>query len=141
MARVALDLPHLQYILAHLPDQPNHMIGKQARGIIQSSITAINKSNEHLEFEWFSDPNNQDLPLKNFIQLPSEVLNSSITDFFGTFKNPVYVRVINALLRRGCKSIRDLMDLTIFQFGSTRNLGDRSHLAILQALHEKKNPL
>lgn len=138
MAKVSLDLLHLQYILAHLPVESNTAIGKQARSIIEQSISSIHRNNESREYEWFYDPKNQDEPLKNFIQLPMRIQLSHISDFFSEFSDPVYVRVINALEGRNCQYIHHLLALTIFQISCTRSLGDRSHLAILRALEQKK---
>ncbi|NUU75328.1 hypothetical protein [Paenibacillus xylanilyticus] len=141
MAKVSLDLSHLQYILAQLPVESDTTIGKQARSIIEKSISSIHRSNESQEFQWFYDPHNQDEPLKKFIRLPMSVQLLHVSEFFGEFSDPVYIRVINALEGRNCQYIHHLMALTIFQISCTRRLGDRSHLAILRALEQKKEPL
>lgn len=141
MTKVSLDLPHLQYILSHLPVESDTVIGRQARRIIENSISSIHRNNESHEFEWFYDPQNQDEPLKKFIKLPMSVQLLHVSEFFSEFSDPVYPRVITALEGRDCKYIHHLMALTIFQISCTRRLGDRSHLAILRALEQKKEPL
>lgn len=142
MAIVSLDLSHLQYILSHLPIESDTAIGKQARSRIEKSISSIHRSNESSqEFGWFYDPLNQDEPLCKFIKLPMSVQLLHVSDFFGGFSDPVYIRVINALEGRNCRYIHHLMALTIFQINCTRRLGARSHLAILRALEHLKEPL
>lgn len=141
MAKVSLDLSHLLYILTHLPVKSDTTIGKQARSIIEKSISSIHRSTESRKFDWFYDPHNQDEPLSKFIKLPMSVQLLHVSDFFGEFSDPVYIRVINSLEGRNCRYIHHLMALTIFQISCTRRLGDRSHLAILRALEQKKEPL
>lgn len=136
MEKVILDLTHLEYILSQLPDKPESSTGEQVRSIIKKALTVAVEKNEVLEFEWFYDSSNGDLPLNEFIDLPMDTQMLHVSEFFDQFSDPVYVRVVTALIKRKCNYINQLLNLSIFQFGCTPNLGTRSHLAILRALQQ-----
>jgi len=140
MSKVLLERTHLEYILSQLPDKPDTSIGMQANSIIQQMIMESKLKDNSNELEWFYDPKNTDLPLKNFIDLPIKIKLMHVSEYFGTYSDPVYSRVIQALEKRKCEYIHQLLDLSIYQLLYTPRLGDRSHLAILHALIQKKNP-
>ncbi|KGP81932.1 MULTISPECIES: DNA-directed RNA polymerase subunit alpha C-terminal domain-containing protein [Paenibacillus] len=134
MPKVSLDLAHLEYIQSLFPEKSASPIGEQAIKLIHEAINSSHRACECLEFDWFFNQKNDDRLLKDFIDLPMQIKMMNVTEFFGSFEERVYIRVINALKRRGCNSMNQLMDLSIYQISCTRNLGDRSQLAILRAL-------
>ncbi|NUU75714.1 DNA-directed RNA polymerase subunit alpha C-terminal domain-containing protein [Paenibacillus xylanilyticus] len=142
MPMISLDLAHLEYIKSLLPDKPASRIGEQAIKVINEAIESSHRTKECLEFDWFFNQENDERALKDFVELPMKIKMMTVTEFFSNFEERVYIRVINALQRRGCNYMNQLLDLTIYQISCTRNLGDRSQLAILRALgsYAEKEP-
>ncbi|MEK4277622.1 hypothetical protein [Paenibacillus sp. FSL R7-0026] len=141
MPNITLDLAHLEFIKSILPEKSSSGIGKQAIKIIDEAIKSFHKANECLEYDWFFNQENDKKQLKDFVELPTQIKTMKVNEFFGSFEEHVYIRVISALQRRGYNDMNQLMDLTIYQISCIRNLGDRSQLAILRALKSKEKEL
>lgn len=130
-----LDLVELQYLLSRLPENSDDPTAYALRNKINTWIENIEKKqSSDQSLDWFSDPQNQKIVLKEFIEIPYKIRRMTIKEFFFSHEKPTYIRLGNILTRRGFGVVEDLLELTVYQFTCIRGVGESGQKTILRSL-------
>ncbi|MEN1990269.1 hypothetical protein [Paenibacillus hubeiensis] len=135
-----LDLYELQYLLSRFPDQIDDLKVRYLKEKIEYQIQKKIMNEKSNELSWFTDPNNQQLMLREFLNVPPKIRDMMIKDFFFSYEKSSYIRLGNILSRRGLEKIDHLLDLTIYKLTTLRGIGENGQKSILTALIEHSVP-
>lgn len=121
----------LQYLLSRLPENSDDPVVSSIR---EKLLTWQVKAEKETDFDWFTDPQNHDKYLHEFITIPQKISSMTIREFFFSHEKPTYIRLGNILTRRGFRVVEDLLQLTVYQFICIRGVGESGQKTILRSL-------
>jgi hypothetical protein len=130
-----LDLVELHYLLSRLPENSDDPKVCALKMKINTWIENMErKQSSDTSLDWFSDPQNQKIVLKEFFTIPYKIRRMTIKEFFFSHEKPTYIRLGNILTRRGFGVVEDLLELTVYQFTCIRGVGESGQKTILRSL-------